>query len=343
MSEALETEIPTVLEGKNDAVEARGLDFLAATMFGLHPIAYLRNINNILALVDNKNYAQAAQRLGITQSALTQSILKLEKQLGLKLFERGRFGAMPTNAGKLLYEHSKRVAADTRVVFSELDSIKNGRAGDVSIGIGKSVTWQIVPQAIKRFQARHPNVHIQAYEGWSYDLFHRLQRGDFDFVVSASIPRDDLDPDLRQDYLFSQKVVIIASPDHPLGKRKKVALSELVDCHWVIPPPGTGSGDYIRRVFVNAELSPPNRFTRTDSMPLLMALVQGADTVGFASVGLVADFQTANELVVLPVNEFNAESKAFLTYRRRRLSPLAADLAKEIKIATKNRRTDSVF
>ncbi len=343
MSEALETEIPSVFDGETEAAEAKRIDFLTASMSSLHPAAYLRNINNILALADHKSYAQASQRLGITQSALTQSILKLEKQLGLKLFERGRFGAMPTHAGKLLYEHSKRVAADTRVVLSELDSIKNGRAGDVSIGIGKSVTWQIVPQAIKRFQARHPNVHIQAYEGWSYDLFHRLQGGDFDFVVSASIPRDELDPDLRQDYLFSQKVVIIASPDHPLGKRKKVALSELIDCHWVIPPPGTGSGDYIRRLFVNAELSPPSRFTRTDSMPLLVALVQGADTIGFASVGLMANFQMANDLVVLPVNEVNAESKAFLTYRRRRLSPLAADLAREIKIATKNRPIDSEY
>ena len=328
---------------KNEAFETKEIDNLAATMFGSHPIAYLRNINNILALVENKNYALAAQRLGITQSALTQSILKLEKQLDMKLFERGRFGAIPTSAGRLLYEHSKRVAADTRVIFSELDSIKNGRAGDVSIGIGKSVTWQIVPQAIKRFQTRHPNVHIQAYEGWSHELFQRLQRGEFDFVVSASIPRDELHPDLRQDFLFSQKVVVIASPDHPLGKRKKVELSELIDCHWIIPPPGTGSGGYIRKLFVNAELPPPSRFTRTDSMPLLLALVQGADTIAFASVGWFADFQVANKLVILPISEFTAESKAFLTYRRRRLSPLAIDLAKEIRIATKDKHIFSGY
>jgi DNA-binding transcriptional LysR family regulator len=306
-----------------------------STRVGAGPLDYLKNINHVLALVEHKNYAEASRSLGLTQSALTQSILKLERQVGLKLFDRGRFGATPTQAGLLLFNHSKRVAADTRGVFSELESIKAGSAGDVAIGIGKSVTWQIVPDAIRVFQSRRPFVCLRAYEGWTRDLFRRLLQGDFDFVVSASFPQQHLSPDLQQDTLFSHKLLFVTSVDNPLARQETVSLRDLVDRHWVLPPPGGRTGAYLHKLFLDAGLPPPRRFTRTDSIPLLLALVQGGDSIGLTSSGLIADFHTSGRVASLPVRELDAEIVACITYpRRRRMSPLAAELASDIRAAT---------
>jgi DNA-binding transcriptional LysR family regulator len=310
-------------------------DAAAASRISAGPLDYLKSINHVLALVEHKSYAEASRSLGLTQSALTQSILRLERQVGLKLFERGRFGATPTQAGLVLYNHSRRVAADTHGVFSELESIKNGSAGDVAIGIGKSMTWQIVPEAIRSFQSRHPFVCLRAYEGWTHDLFKRLMRGEFDFVVSASFPQQNLSPDLRQDALFSHKLLFVTSIDDPLARQQSVSLRELVDRHWVLPPPGTATGTYLHKLFLDAGLPPPRRFTRTDSIRLLLAMVEGGGAVGLTSSGLIAEGHTAGRVASLAVAELDAEIIACITYRRRRrLSPLAAELASEIRMAT---------
>jgi LysR family transcriptional regulator of gallate degradation len=310
-------------------------DHDASLRLAAQPLDFLKNINHVLALVEHKSYAEASRSLGLTQSALTQSILKLERQVGLKLFERGRFGATPTQAGMLLFDHSKRVAADTRSVFSQLESIKNGSAGDIAIGIGKSVTWQIVPEAIRLFQARRPSVCLRAYEGWTRDLFRRLLRGEFDFVVSAAFPQRNLSPELRQDTLFSHKLLFVTSVDHPLARRETLALRDLVDQHWVLPPPGGQTGTFLHKLFLDAGLPPPTRFTRTDSIPLLLALVEGGNSIGLTSSGLIADVHTSGRVAALAVPELDAEIVACITYpRRRRLSDLAMELAADIRSST---------
>ncbi len=186
----------------------------------------LRHIRHLIRVADQGNYARAAEELGITQSALTQSIAKLESELGVKLLDRGRFGASATEAGRLLLGRARQIDAEARLATQELEAYKGGSRGDVRIGVGKSLVHGLLPQAIARFTMQRPDVVVTAFEGISGDLFGRLLRGELDLVISAPAPSVSVDPDLSQKALFEQHSVVVVGPTHPLAARQAASLAD---------------------------------------------------------------------------------------------------------------------
>jgi len=290
-----------------------------------------RQAKHIISLADHGSYARAAEALGITQSALTQSIARFESEIGVQLFDRGRFGAAPTEAGRLLLTRARAISAENRLAHAELDAFKGATRGDLLIGVGKSVVQHLIPEALARFARMRPNVVVTALEGWSTDLFAQLLRGDLDFVVSAAVPSSAIDPELAQQVLFEQHEVLVVGASHPLAGRRDVALADLVGQLWLAPPAGTGRVRQLQGVFQAAGLPAPVRFMRTDSVTLLFELVRLGVAIGWATVELMAERED-NSIVALNIEELAMTRTASITMRRRtRASPLATVLIEEIK------------
>jgi len=289
----------------------------------------LRHIRHLMRVADHGNYARAADDLGITQSALTQSIAKLEGELGVKLLDRGRFGAVLTEAGQLLLTRGRQIDAEARLATQEIEAFKGGTRGDVRIGVGKSLVHGLLPDAIARFARLRQDVVVTAFEGISGDLFARLLRGELDFVVSAPGPGTAVDPDLSQKPLFEQHAVVVAGPTHPLATAETVTLADLRDTHWVVTPTGMGRVMQLRATFTAAGIVPPTRFIRTDSSVLMDQLVMRGAGIGLATAELLQ--AGGPGFVELRVPELLETRWATITKRRRsRLQPLAAALENTI-------------
>ncbi|MEQ8403452.1 MAG: LysR family transcriptional regulator [Oceanicaulis sp.] len=295
----------------------------------------VRQVTHFLALVETGNFARAADKVGITQSALTQSIGRLEQQLGARLFERGRFGASLNDAGELLLPRAKLIDAERRLAMAEFDALKHASRGEVSIGIGKSVTQWCVPTALQRFHRRRPHVAVTAVEGWSADLYRKLLHGELDFVVSAPLPDLAVDDELAQEHLFFQHEALVISQRSPIASKPEIELADLADLRWIVPPVGSGRVRHVQHVFMQAGLEPPTKFLRTDSVQLLMAYVEAGPAVAMVTLELISPANNAGAFRVLDFKEFAEERAATLTRRRRsRLRPHAEALAVEFRKLT---------
>lgn len=291
----------------------------------------MRQAAHIVALAAHANYARAAESLGITQSALTQSIARFESELAVKLFDRGRFGASPTEAGRLLLTRARAIIAEERLARAELDAFKGATHGDLRIGVGKSVVQHLMPEALTAFSRKRPRVVVTAFVGWSTDLFMRLLRGDLDFVVSAAVPTTMIDPELTQQPLFPQHELVAVSERHPLAGKPNPVLADLVDQHWIVPPAGTGRARLLQGIFQAAGLPAPTRFTRTDSVTMHSRLISLGSAVGWTTVELLAE-GGSDGLVTLDIPELATTREASITMRRRtRPSPLARSLIEEVE------------
>jgi DNA-binding transcriptional LysR family regulator len=291
----------------------------------------IRQATHLIALADHASYARAAESLGITQSALTQSIARFEAELDVRLFDRGRFGATPTEAGLMLLDRARAIVAEERLARAELEAFKSATYGDLRIGVGKSVVQHLMPEALSAFARKRPRIVVTAFEGWSTELYARLLRGELDFVVSAAVPSITIDPELVQELLFIQHEQVVIGQSHPLARKPAPKLADLVDQHWVVPPAGTRRVRLLQGIFQGAGLEAPTRFTRTDSVTMLFEMIRLGAAVGWATIELMTD-ALREGLVVLDVPELAADRQATITMRRRsRPSPLALSLMQEVR------------
>jgi DNA-binding transcriptional LysR family regulator len=290
-----------------------------------HTVALdLKQLRYFLAICKAGTYARASEALGITQSALTQSIVRLEQNLGVRLFERGRYGATLTTHGQLLYPRAQIMLAEAEAAASELRQTTRLSRAKVAVGLGKSIVGNILPEAIRRLRTSRPEVAVTVIEGWSPELFGRLLQGELDFVVSAPLPHYVVDLELRQEQLFCQHEVVMIGRRHPLASRESIDLAELSRCLWVLPPEGNGRSRFLRRVFQDAGLDPPAQSVRSDSTQIGIGLLRNGLAVAHGVLEVVREHMDEDEFRVVPIPALSLERPVYVTLRRRsRLQPAA--------------------
>lgn len=189
-----------------------------------------------LAVAENGTFTAAAQRLGMTQPALTQRIRRLENQLGVHLLERHPKGVTTTSFGKALLTYASEVRTSIKQADAEILAMRGGRTGSVRVGAGPAWAGTILPRAIERIHRRRPGLRIEVITGVDTQLKAGLRRGEYDFIV-LGLPQDlTEDPDLYSEIWFVDHFKVTARKDHPLVcARRDVRLAELLDYPWGSP------------------------------------------------------------------------------------------------------------
>jgi DNA-binding transcriptional LysR family regulator len=247
-------------------------------------IAFSRDMDHgklvhFLAVIDEGHFGRAGARLGVSQQAISKSILKLETDLAVKLFERGLHGATPTEFGAALARRARIMLSEADLAVAEIDAIRGGRKGIIRIGVGLSFATKAFPEAIRRFRRARPGYGITGIVGSSGQLYRMLLNGEFDFVVSAPIASQIPSDDIQRVKLFEEFDVPVVSENHPLAKARHITLADLAKYPWIVPANLPESWQWISSVFTEAGLSPPKDIMRTDSITLGHSLVTQDDYV----------------------------------------------------------------
>ncbi len=182
-------------------------------------------MRSLLAVADTGAITAAANRLGLTQPALSRRIQQLEDEFGAALLARGRRGARLTPAGQI-------VAAEARVLVARYDNLRQEVAaharlevGTVRLGGGATAVEFLVPPAIAGFQRQFPGVRFHVKEAGSQEIEEDVLNGRLELGL-VTMPVVNLrDLDVRP--LFVDHVVLVAQRDHALAQRSRVALREL--------------------------------------------------------------------------------------------------------------------
>ena len=143
----------------------------------------LRHVELIAELYDCRSILKASRRLSLTQPTVTKSLQDVESTLGVRLFERSNRGLEPTAYGEIFARHAKIVLAQLRHAAEELESLRAGYSGRVTVGTLLAASASILPDAIALLKKQRPGVAISVVVG-TYDiLMPSLLVGDLDMVL----------------------------------------------------------------------------------------------------------------------------------------------------------------
>jgi DNA-binding transcriptional LysR family regulator len=191
----------------------------------------LRHLVALKAIAEEGTFGRAAQRLGYTQSAISQQIAMLERIVGQKLIDRpgGPRPVSLTEAGELLLRHADAIAARLQAAQADLAALDAGDAGPLRIGTYQSVGARVLPQLLREFSEQWPQVEITLQESADDgELVRLVERGELDlsFVV---LPLDHPGP-YETVELFRDPYVLVVPAGSPLAARDRApSLRELLD------------------------------------------------------------------------------------------------------------------
>jgi len=144
----------------------------------------LRQLSHLVALADEGRFIAAAERVHLSQTALSRSIQALEKHFGFDLFERGRTGVVPTPAGKVLIERARRLLFECQCLERDAALMRDGEFGDLAFGVGPFAAGVLLPRFISELRQHAPKVHPRVQVGGARGLLNKLEAQIIDFFVA---------------------------------------------------------------------------------------------------------------------------------------------------------------
>jgi DNA-binding transcriptional LysR family regulator len=215
----------------------------------------LRQLEYLIAVAEEGSFTRAAERLFVSQPALSHQVKALERSVGGELLEREPTGVQLTPMGRALLPHalaSVRAAADGQRAARAVGQLE---AGELRIGTLHSIALGVVPAAIRAWRLAHPQVSFELHEYVNIDqLADQMRLGVADVAVGPT-PRH-WDGPIRT--LGREELVVVLAVDDPLvrGRRGKVALERLADRPWVLYSPENGLAPVVMEACSAAGFTP---------------------------------------------------------------------------------------
>jgi DNA-binding transcriptional LysR family regulator len=220
----------------------------------------------IVAIADEGSVSRAANRLLISQPSLSQLLLNIEKELGLKLFTRAPGSMKPTLAGERYLEAAREILMINRRLKQQLDEISSARYGRVLLGSTPNRSQYLFPSVLSAFGRQFPNIEIEIIEAFNSDyLYDMLKAMKLDMAVQSYSKRDS---SLEYTKLFNEELVLVVPKDHWLvrqkgentGRDRVVSIREVAEEPFIYLSHKNGIRKRTDRLFQSAGISPPKAF-----------------------------------------------------------------------------------
>ncbi|WP_426447496.1 LysR family transcriptional regulator [Paenibacillus sp. S-38] len=174
----------------------------------------LRQLQYALQIAIDKNFSRAAEKLHIAQPSLSQQLSKLEKEIGVLLFQRTTNSVEVTHAGSLFVEKAQAILDMVEQLRREMEDISQMRKGKLVVGSLPITGAHVLPFVLPVFQARYPEIEITLVEETSANLEHLTGIGQVDISL-LSIPL--FDETLAAEPIIEEEIVLALPPGHPLA------------------------------------------------------------------------------------------------------------------------------
>ena len=190
----------------------------------------LRQLRALAATLESGSLTIAARDLGVTQPAITLQLHNLQDLVGMPLTQRTLDGLVATDAGRALLDLDARVKLALDDCIQTLKAIKGISAGRVAIGAVSTAKY-FVPSAIGAFARLHPNVELKLTIGNRTQIIEGLRNFALDVAITGR-PPDDIE--LEKRLIGNHPNIIVAPPDHPLARRKRLTLTDLASDSFLV-------------------------------------------------------------------------------------------------------------
>jgi DNA-binding transcriptional LysR family regulator len=189
----------------------------------------LRHLAALEAVSTEGSFGRAADRLGYTQSAVSQQIATLERCVGEKLVERpgGPRAVSLTEAGQLLLRHAEAIVARLEAARADMAALRAGETGTLRVGTYQSVGARVLPAVMRRFRVEYPGIALELHEPTTDpELFALIESGDLDLAFCGHpLPEGPFEAT----ELMHDPYVLLVPGDHELANRSAASLADLGD------------------------------------------------------------------------------------------------------------------
>jgi DNA-binding transcriptional LysR family regulator len=247
----------------------------------------LSRLKMLSEVITRGSFSAAAEALSYTQSAVSQSIARLEVETGTTLVVRDRRGVRPTAAGITLVAHAEAIFAQVQAAEADLAAVLGLRAGRLRVASFPSAGATLMPLAVATFRAHHPEVALTLAEGEPQEIAPRLRAGEFDLALLFEFPgvteRDSVS--LSDVTLLEDPMHVALPADHRLASKRALSLADLRAEQWVQTSASSPCARHVVRSCLAAGFEPHVSF-ESDDYETIQGLV--AAGVGVALIPRLA-------------------------------------------------------
>lgn len=284
----------------------------------------LRQVSYFLRLVERGSFTHAAEALHITQPALSIAIAQLEKALGASLIDRGTSPLSLTEEGRVFYRYALRVERDLSEAREELGALGAGTAGRLEICMGPSAATPEVGAALATMSADFPGLDIAISLGVAPRALERLADGEFSMYLGTVPDAALTDPRFAITRLAFLRLLLVASPDHPLVTRKRVSLSDLASAAWIEIGSLEDNLPAWGAMFRDAGLNPPKPAINVRNLAMVQTLLGEGHFVTVLPESMMSRQLHAGVLAPVAPQRFNWSLPLSLVERQGKPLPAAA-------------------
>src|SRR5581483_4347423 len=181
----------------------------------------LRQLNALVAVAEHRSFSAAARALHTVQSNVSTHVARLEAELGVTLIDRD--SGQVTDEGDAVVRRATRIQRELEALVADVAAVRNEISGVTRLGvIGTTARW-LVPTVLEAMAARYPRVRTVVVDATTTSLLPQVVNGQLDLAVLA-LPTND--PDVEDQLLFEEDLLVLAPEHHPLAAFERISLAE---------------------------------------------------------------------------------------------------------------------
>jgi DNA-binding transcriptional LysR family regulator len=260
------------------------------------------------------SFSAAADELYLSQSAVSQQIATLEREVGMKLLDRTREGPKLTDAGRVLVSHADAAIARLEEAERELAAIAGLEGGELRLASFPSASATLLTEAVSIFHRRHPKVRLSIADAEPEESLPRLRGGELDLALSFDYPTVPAteDRDLDRTLVLTESMHVALPERHALAKRPVVPLAELADQRWLCGSRPSSCGEVVVRACRDAGFEPKVGF-ESDDYHVMQGFISAG--LGFTLLPDLALPTLRDDLVVRPTDPPAPERRVWAATR----------------------------
>jgi DNA-binding transcriptional LysR family regulator len=274
-----------------------------------------------LALAATGTFTSTAERLGISQPALSKAVQRLERQVGVKLIIRGPRGAELTEAGRALRARLQAVARDMDEAVQEARDLGGGHAGLLRIGVTPATTDFALRALLPTLIEERPAARVAVTTAFAGGLMDAVSRRDVELAV-CPIPAS-MDPALESETLYDDPCSLMMARDHPLAASEHISVEDMARQAWAATRKHEYTRGQLERAFRARGLAPASVVVEADTLDALILVVSRTRLLSMINVRSVRASGLPDNIVIRPVALDGLDRRVGVIARAGYLSPIA--------------------
>jgi DNA-binding transcriptional LysR family regulator len=291
-----------------------------------------RHLETFCRVASLKSFSKAAEDLFLTQPTISGHILTLEKSLSIRLLDRSGRGVYLTKAGEIFHRFALNILNSRKELINALGEFSQGIRGNLSLGASTIPGEYLLPKLMGHFKKERPHVAVSLRIADTREIIHSVLERIVEFgLIGAKVNH----PSLHYEKWTEDEIIVASPPDHPLSRKKRVEIKDLLEEPWIIREEGSGTqmavekalrikGMSLKQFHVAMEMGSTSSLKEGVKAGLGLAFISKRATEEELSLRLLSRIQVEGmESILRPIY--------IVLFRRRTLSPIGTAFLKFLR------------